>query len=342
MSIIALNRCAKRIQSATVAVELSGTARYGATVQDIGTEIRALDDPHSRWVRALDQHFTTWWAAFLLTSLKTLKEFRRFGEGDAMVVALALAVEHLRLAERSSQASRPGDRNGAALSLSELAVKTGCPIETTRRTLAQMVQVGAVQRQGKHYCMATSAEFCAFGADQAKALMNLLGRIPVSTSSELLSENSAVTNQGISAVWCAVLRYSANLRRRITKGHYLRSLIAGMIQVEQQVRSHFLLHGKSVASRVEFNQVAVSMQQPLISIKQTAIIAGEELAKTQAAVRHAVDLGLGTVPESGIFRYSIGAAAVPDDSQAYTRGVKEALADLMLSSAPAGGKVESH
>lgn len=310
-------------------------------MQDIETGKSALDDAHSKWVLALDQHFTIWWAAFLLNSIRTLQEFRRFGVDEAKVVALALAVEQLRLAERSSQASRSGDRNGAARSLSQLAVMIGCPIETTRRTLAQMVQVGTVQRQGKHYSMAVPEELCAFGAGQARAMMNLMRLIPVSSSSDLPSEISAVTNHGVSAVWCAVLRYSANLRRRVTRAAYLRSLIAGMVQVEQQVRRHFLIHGKSVASRLEFNQAAASMQEPLISIKQTAIIAGEELARTQAAVRHAVDLGLGTVPESGIFRYSIGAAAVPDDSQAYTRGVKEALADLMLSSLPAGGKVES-
>ena len=303
-------------------------------MQDIETGKSTLDDAHSKWVLALDQHFTIWWAAFLLNSIRTLQEFRRFGDDDAKVVALALAVEQLRLAERSSQAPRPGDRNGAALSLSELAVMTGCPIETTRRTLAQMVQVGTVQRQGKRYCMAVSEELSAFGAGQAKAMRNVMRPIPVLTSSELQPESSAVTNHGVSAVWSAVLRYSANLRRRITRGNHLQSLIAGMVQVEQQARSQFLLHGKSAASRVEFNQAVVSMQQPLVSIKQTAIIAGEKLSRTQAAVRHAVDLGLGTVPENGIFRYSIGAADIPDDSQAYTRGVKEALADLILSSLP--------
>lgn len=310
-------------------------------MQDIGTQTRAIDEAHSRWVLALDQHFTIWWAAFLLTSLQTLQEFKRFGDDDAKCMALAIAVEQLRFAKRSAPASRSGDPDGSALSLSQLAILTGCPIETTRRTLAQMVQAGTVQRQDKRYSMVVPDELFASGTGQAWALVNLLRSISTATSTQLITERQAVTSGGVSAVWCAVLRYSANLRRRITKGAHLRSLIAGMVQVEQQVRSHFLLCGKSAASRMEFNQAAVSMQQPLIAIKQTAIIAGDELARTQAAVRHAVDLGLGTIPESGIFRYSIGAAAVPDDSQAYTRGVKEALADLMLASLPADGKVEA-
>jgi hypothetical protein len=117
-----------------------------------------------------------------------------------------------------------------------------------------------------------------------------------------------------------------------SKGAYLSCIIAGMLQVEGQVRGLLLSQGRLSSSRLEFNAAAAAMPQPLISIQQTSILVMEPMARTMAAVRHAADSGFGTIQERGLFRYSMGATAVPDDSQIYTRGVMEALADLVLKS----------
>ena len=276
----------------------------------------------------LDEHFTLWWAGFLLSVSATLKQFRAFGDDDGQLVALALAARALR-SGRASSLSLAGQSAHDGLSLSEIAVMTGCPLETTRRTLKRMRAASSVLREGNRYSILVGDELLAAGATQAEVLAQLLSAIPAREFPGWAPGNEEHTKELAAAIcWTAALRYCANLRRRITKGAYLGCMIAGMIQVESQVRRMLLASGKHGASREAFNNVAVTMPEPLISTQETGRIAGEPSSRVHAAVQHAVDLGLGTVPMRGLFRYSIGAAAVSDDSQAYTRGVKEALVEL--------------
>ena len=289
-------------------------------------------------VSQLDIHFSAWWAGFLQCAIETMKMFRRYGEDEGKLVALALAAKQVRGDDLAPPSSAATHRSGHGLSLSEVAVQTGTPLETTRRTLMRMVSEGHVQRTRDRYEIVRLDELVGLASRQAEGLALLMIRTPAIVPSEARAGvPRGATGIGVSAYWSAILRYCANLRRRITKGNHLGCLVAGMLQVEAQVRWHLLNLGKHFVSRAEFNEVAEAMPAPLLPIQQTAIIAGESMARTNAAVRHAVELGLGTIPERGIFRSSIAAARVPDDSQAYTRGVKEALAHLVLASLSATG-----
>lgn len=290
---------------------------------------------HAHLVAALDAHFTAWWAAFLLSVLETLKGFRAFGDDDGQLVALALSAASFRRTDPSlSPVPDQGRKQG--LSLSAIAIQTGCPLETIRRTLSRMVDGSVLQRDGNLYSIAVPDDLVTMGARQAGRMVRIISGIPgAAPAREANNGIGEATGDDLGATWLAALRYCANLRRRITKGSYLSCLVAGMLQVEEQVRLVLLANGKTVASRAEFNGAAIAMPQPLIAIQQTSVLAAESMTRTRAAVRHAVELGLGSIPERGLFRYSIGAAAVPDDSQAYTRGVKEALADLKVYSSPA-------
>lgn len=288
---------------------------------------------HGGIVAQLDETFSAWWAAFLLGANETLKGFREFGDDDGQLMALALAAHQVRHAAPSLLVPDQLHLDDDGLSLSQVAVRAGIPLETARRTLKRMIGNGYAQRRGDSYLIVVPERTFKAAGQQADALMSLVVALPLLLPPGLTcSGPGSATGDGVSHYWSAVLRYCANLRRRVTRGAYLSCLIAGMIQVEMLVRSHLIQRGRSIVSRQEYNEVAIKMPQPLIPLQQTAIIASETMARTQAAVRHAIELGLGTISERGIFRFSIGAAAVPDDSQAYTRGVKEALADLVLSS----------
>lgn len=282
-------------------------------------------------VSRLDDHFTTWWAGFLQCAIETLKAFRKFGDDDGKLVALALATKQVRGDHLASVSPAAMHQNG--LSLSEVAVQTGAPLETVRRTLIRMVGDGQVLRTRDRYDLVRSDELVRMAARQAQGLALLMIGAPGILPSELvLGSPRGVTGDAVCAYWSAILRYCSNLRRRIAKAAHLGCLVAGMLQVEARVRWHLLSLGKHLASRAEFNEMAEGMPAPDLVIQQTAMLAAEPMSRTNAAVRHAVELGLGTIPERGIFRFSIAAARVPDDSQAYTRGVREAMADLILAS----------
>ena len=90
------------------------------------------------FLQELDLQFSGWWAAFLLCALNTITGFRRFGDDDGFLVALALAANGAGTGSTQDGKAAVVGLN-RTLSLSEIAVQSGVPLETTRRTLLRFV-----------------------------------------------------------------------------------------------------------------------------------------------------------------------------------------------------------
>jgi hypothetical protein len=284
------------------------------------------------FLQELDLQFSGWWAAFLLCALNTITGFRRFGDDDGFLVALALA---------ANGAGTGSTQDGKAvvvglnrtLSLSEIAVQSGVPLETTRRTLLKFVQAGAAARSEGRYSIVLPHEMCDDARGRARALASVLYRLTDRLFPRVIDSSVRLSNDDLlMAYWASSLRYFSNLRRRVVKGAFIPSLVAGMLQVEGVVRRAQLQLGNTVLSRAAFNSSAEKVDDPIIFLQETALLANETMSRVMASVSHAVELGMGTIPVRGRFRFSLVASRVPDDSAAYTRGVKEALEALVFQS----------
>lgn len=284
------------------------------------------------FLQELDLQFSGWWAAFLLCTLNTIAGFRRFGDDDGYLVALALAASGARTGSaQDGKASVVGlDRT---LSLSEIAIQSGVPLETTRRTLLKFLQAGAAVRSEGRYSIVLPHEIFEHAGGRARSLASVLYRLTDRLFPRVIDSSVQLSNDDLlMAYWAGSLRYCANLRRRVVKGSFIPSLVAGMLQVEGVVRRAQLQLGNTILSRADFNSSAEKVADPIIFLQETAFLANETMPRVMASVAHAVELGMGSTPVRGRFRFSLVAARVPDDSAAYTRGVREALEALVFQS----------
>lgn len=294
-------------------------------IDPVGVSLIAPDEQRVL-VALLEARFCRWWAAFLVHSLDTLKAFRSYGDDDRQILAWGLAVAAAR-AERDPSVARDG------LSLSELAALTGVPVETARRHLLRLAQEGQCRRAGQHYAIDLSDALRARLVERARALAAVLVRelrppVPVVTA----HQESVL----LEVYLAAGLAYSSNLRRRIMRGVFIPCVMAGMLEIEAVVRTHRLLDGAADESRQYHVEVVHRLNLIIVHTARLAHIAGESLARARAAVRHANDLGFGTLVSPDYFGYSAQATPILRDNQALVGGIRERLADLMtVAGAPA-------
>lgn len=192
----------------------------------------------------LEMRFSGWWAAFLVHALETLKAFRLYGDDERQMLAWALALA----ATESEDPERPAAVGHGGLSLSEVAAITGIPTETARRHLLRLAQDGQCRRDGQVYAMDFAgplrAEVVARSRALRGSLCTMLGRPPPAPADGPGTEAAVVR-----AYLSAGLAYAANLRRRVTRGVFIPSTMAGMLEIEGAIRHRRLLEGDPDESR---------------------------------------------------------------------------------------------
>lgn len=179
----------------------------------------------------------------------------------------------------SVPASHHEDKSG--LSLSEVAFRTGIPVETTRRALLKLSNSGLVQRRQERYDIALPDELLKAATRQALALNHIIRAIPgIVLPADNLADGASEAGKGVGPYWTSVLRYCGNLRRRITKGVYLSTLVAGVLQIETLVRHSMLLNGKSVLSRPLDNQAIQAPAKLEIPLRPNAYLTNKPMPQS--------------------------------------------------------------
>ncbi len=267
----------------------------------------------------LEMRFSGWWAAFLVHALETLKAFRLYGDDERQMLAWGLAI-----------AASEGEDSERGLSLSEVAAMTGIPTETARRHLLRLAQDGQCRRDGQVYAMDFAGPLRAEVVARSRALRGILctmlGRPPPAPADGPGTEAAVVR-----AYLLAGLAYAANLRRRVTRGVFIPSTMAGMLEIEGAIRHRRLLEGDPDESRRHYVEIVNRINWIVIHTARIAQLAGEPTPRARAAVRYASDLGFGTLVSSDHFAYSAEAAEVLRDDNVLIGVGKEALADLVLA-----------
>lgn len=284
------------------------------------------DNLRERLVAAHEAKFSAWWGAFLLNALETLKSFRQFGDDEGQFLAWALATASLRPA---------GAAPHGALSLSEISVTTGIPLETARRHLLKMTQAGVCRREGTLYAMSLPSDVRAGALERLAPFAATLRSVVDDIAPPRQASSDAIDERALRAYLQSGLRYCANLRRLLTRGAFIAFVVAAMLEIEGRIRLQQMLVGPGILSRSQYNGLVERRHDITLHATRIADLAGEPLVRARAAIRQGIELGFASAVGPDQFAFSAIAARIPEDNQAYTRGVKEGLADLLLAASAA-------
>lgn len=265
-------------------------------------------------VEHLEAYFSDWWGAFLLYTLEALKVFRVWGDDDKQLLMWALTAKAL-------------ERRATGITLSEVATMSGVPIETARRNLVQLTEQGNCIREGDLYRAVVSQVVTV-------ELEQLARRFAKALAVNVPQAQANSTDVDLAAYLRASLNYASNIRRYVARGAYVASVVAGMVEIESHVRFHLLRHGLRSASRSEYNQIVEEFPDNKFHATRISQLTGEAMDKVRNAIRYAEGLGVVTLFGHDLCAFNAKAAWVPGDRQAYTRGVKEELAEFILSTSP--------
>lgn len=280
------------------------------------------DSLREQLIVAHEARFSAWWGVFLLNALETLKSFRRFGEDEGQLLAWALATASLPSAEGTPR---------GALSLSEISVTTGIPLETARRHLLKMTQAGACRREGMLYAMALPSDVRAGALDRLAPFTAILHSVVDDVMPPSRVSFDAINDRVLRAYLQSGLRYCANLRRLLTRGAFIAFVVAAMLEIEGRIRLQQMLVGSGILSRSQYNGLVERRHDITLHATRLADLTGEPLVRARAAIRQGIELGFASAVGPDQFAFSAAAARIPEDNQAYTRGVKEGLADLLIA-----------
>mgnify|MGYP006267282937 CR=1 FL=1 len=280
------------------------------------------DSLREQLVTAQETKFSAWWGAFLLNALETLKSFRQFGDDEGQFLAWALATASLPSA---------GAAPRGALSLSEISVTTGIPLETARRHLLKMTQAGICRREGTLYAMSLPPDLRAEAMDRLAPFAAILRSVVDDIMPPRRGPFDEIDDRALRAYLQSGLRYCANLRRLLTRGAFIAFVVAAMLEIEGRIRLQQMLVGPGILSRSQYNGLVERRHDITLHATRIADLAGEPLVRARAAIKQGIELGFASAVGPDQFAFSAVAARIPEDNQAYTRGVKEGLADMLLA-----------